>query len=356
MPVKIGTIVTVSSFLPSLGKPLVIAGPCSAESEEQVLQTAYELAKIPQMAAFRCGLWKPRSRPGDFEGRGEEGIGWLKKVKQETGLKIAVEVAIPSHVELCLKNDIDILWIGSRTVVNPFSVGELAEALKGADVPVLVKNPVNPDLMLWMGALERISQAGIGKIAAVHRGFSVYNSKPYRNMPLWEIPIELRRIMPGLPVIVDPSHICGDRNLLAGVCQTAMDFSFDGLMIESHIHPESALTDREQQVSPGELASILQKLVLPSAVTGSKSDELIEDLRQKIDDLDRQILELLGQRMETASKIGRRKKETGLDALQLDRWKKVVEDRLEKGKQLGLSEEFLLKLLHAIHEESLNRQ
>jgi chorismate mutase len=355
MPALIKNLHPLSGFLSFREKPLIIAGPCSAESEEQVLQTARELAKIPQVAAFRCGLWKPRSRPGDFEGSGEEGMKWLKKVKLETGLKIAVEVALPVHIDICLKNEIDILWIGSRTVVNPFSVNEIAEALKGVDIPVMVKNPVSPDLLLWIGALERLSQNGIRKLAAVHRGFSAYGSKPFRNLPLWEIPIELRRLIPGLPVLVDPSHISGNKGLLAHVAQTAIDFTFDGLMIESHIHPEKALTDRNQQITPSELKTLIANLSLPSFRRGEE-EKMIADLRNEIDDLDSKILELLGQRMETAAKIGNRKKEAGMDALQLERWKQVVEDRLEKGVALGLSRNFLMKLLHAIHEESLRIQ
>ena len=241
MSAIIENISSLENYLPVKGKPLFIAGPCSAESEEQVMETARALAEIPQVAAFRCGLWKPRSRPGDFEGVGAKGLEGLKKAKLETGLPIAVEVALPAHIELCLKNDIDILWIGSRTVVNPFSVNEIAEALKGVDIPVLVKNPVNPDLLLWIGALERLSQQGIRKLAAVHRGFSAYGSKPFRNLPIWEIPIELRRLIPGLPVLVDPSHISGSRAMLPHVAQTAIDLAFDGMMIESHVQPEKAL-------------------------------------------------------------------------------------------------------------------
>ena len=363
MPAIIENILPHEQYLSSREKPMVIAGPCSAESEEQVLQTALALADIPQVAAYRCGLWKPRTRPGEFEGKGAEGIAWLRKAKLETGLKIAVEVAIPSHVELCLKNDIDILWIGSRTVVNPFSVSELAEVLKGVDIPVLVKNPVNPDLNLWIGALERMSRAGIMKLAAVHRGFSVYGSKPYRNMPIWEIPIELRRLFPALPVLVDPSHICGNRSLMPGIMQTVVDFTFDGLMIESHFDPDKALTDREQQIAPIELRNLIANITLPSGGRGEEGKRRIGDLRLeigdlrlKIDELDGEILRLLGERMGIAAEIGKHKKSAGMDALQLERWKKVVEDRLAKGKKLGLGEDFLLKLLHAIHEESLRNQ
>jgi chorismate mutase len=355
MSTQLKNIIPLSAYLPVKAHPLIIAGPCSAESENQVLETARELAKIPQVAAFRCGLWKPRSRPGDFEGVGIKGMEWLRKVKLETGLSIAVEVALPVHIELCLKNGIDILWVGSRTVVNPFSVNEIAEALKGVDIPVLVKNPVSPDLLLWIGALERLSQNGIRKLAAVHRGFSAYGSKPFRNLPIWEIPIELRRLIPGLPVLVDPSHISGSRSMLPHVAQTAIDLSFDGLMIESHIHPENALTDREQQIAPEALEKMISRMSLPQGVTGGEN-VLLHELRKEIDEIDEEVIKWLGKRMEIVKRIGQHKKEAGLDSLQLERWKEVVEDRLEKGSAQGLSRNFLLKLLQAIHEEALRLQ
>jgi chorismate mutase len=348
-------ILPLPSYLPSKDKPLIIAGPCSAESETQVMETALALANIPQVAAFRCGLWKPRTRPGDFEGRGEKGIPWLKRVKKETGLKIAVEVAIPHHIEICLKHGIDILWIGSRTVVNPFSVKEIAEALKGVDIPVFVKNPVNPDLLLWIGALERMNQQGIRKLVAIHRGFSAYGSRPFRNLPIWEIPIELRRLIPGLPVIVDPSHISGNRAMLPHVAQSAMDYSFDGLMIESHIRPEKALTDSEQQITPAVLEDLIRRLSMPVGIPGEEN-AIISDLRKEIDEIDDLVLKMLARRMEIASQVGKHKRKEGLDVLQLKRWKQVVEDRLEKGTSHGLSRNFLLKLLHAIHEEALRVQ
>jgi chorismate mutase len=355
MAALINNILPLASYLPSRENPPIIAGPCSAESEEQVMETARELAKIPQVAAFRCGLWKPRTRPGDFNGVGEMGLDWLRKAKLETGLAIAVEVALPVHIELCLKNDVDILWIGSRTVVNPFSINEIAEALKGVDVPVLVKNPVSPDLLLWIGALERLSQQGIRKLAAIHRGFSAYGSKPFRNLPIWEIPIELRRLIPELPVFVDPSHISGSRTMLPHIAQTAIDLAFDGLMIETHIHPEKALTDREQQISPEALEKMIRRMSMPQGVTGADHVLLLE-LRKEIDEIDSQVLKLLAKRMEAVKRIGNYKKETGMDSLQLVRWKQVVEDRLEKGISIGLSRNFLLKLLQAIHEEALRLQ
>lgn len=355
MPSIIENIFPLNSYLPSNGKPLIIAGPCSAETETQVMETAVALAKIPQVAAFRCGLWKPRTRPGDFEGIGEKGITWLKSVKLETRLPIAIEVAIPAHIELCLKNDIDILWIGSRTVVNPFSIHEIAEALKGVDIPVMVKNPVNPDLLLWIGALERLHQQGIRKLVAIHRGFSAYGSRPFRNLPIWEIPIELRRLVPGLPVLVDPSHISGNRAMLPHVAQSAIDFAFDGMMIESHIRPEKALTDSEQQITPAALEDLIRRLSLPVGIPGEE-DAVLGDLRREIDEIDDNVLKLLARRLEIASLIGKHKKTRGMDVIQLDRWKKVVEDRLEKGTKQGLSRNFLLKLLQAIHEEALRVQ
>lgn len=340
-------------------RPLIIAGPCSAESERQVLETARELAKIPQVTAFRCGLWKPRTRPGEFEGVGEQGLLWLKQVKQETGLPVAVEVALPQHIESCLKNEVDSLWIGSRTVVNPFSVNEIAIALKGVDVQVMVKNPVNPDLLLWIGALERLHQQGIRKLAAVHRGFSAYHCKPFRNLPQWEIPIELRRLVPGLPVLVDPSHISGNRAMLRPVMQKAANLAIDGLMVESHIDPDHALTDGGQQVSPADLAELIGQIAWPAGNMEEGGEDIrfsIEDLRLTIDGVDGEILRLLAERMELVKKIGERKKELGMNALQLERWSKLVEDRLQKGSGLGLSRNFLLKLLQAIHEEALRLQ
>ena len=244
------------------GKPLVIAGPCSAESEEQLLQTAREIAKIPQVQVFRSGLWKPRTRPGEFEGAGNKGLKWLRKVKKETGLKLAIEVAKPEHVEKALEHQIDIIWLGARTVVNPFSVQEIAEALKGNNIPVMVKNPINPDLKLWIGAIERVYDAGINKIAAVHRGFHYFEKSPFRNAPMWEIPIELKRIAPSLPIITDPSHICGNRELIPTISQKALDFEMDGLMIESHMNPDSALTDASQQLTPVALKTLLDNLVI----------------------------------------------------------------------------------------------
>jgi chorismate mutase len=348
-------IIPLHEYIPCKQQPLVIAGPCSAESEEQVMETARELAKLPQVAAFRCGIWKPRTRPGDFEGRGEKALYWLERVKAEIRLPVCVEVGMPSHVEMCIKHGIDILWIGSRTVVNPFSVNEIAEALKGVDIPVLVKNPVNPDLLLWIGALERLYQQGTRKLAAVHRGFSAFGSKPFRNLPIWEIPIELRRLFPGLPVLVDPSHISGNRAMLPHIAQSAMNLAFDGLMIESHIRPGEALTDSDQQITPDELARLIGKLSVPGNAS-PEENVLLKELRSEIDRIDDNLLQLLAQRMEVVLQIGKHKQSKGMDLLQLERWNEVVEDRLKKGTDLGLSRHFLLRMLHAIHEEALKRQ
>ena len=348
-------IASIGAYFAASHDPLVIAGPCSAESEEQVMQTARELAKIPQVAAFRCGAWKPRTRPGDFEGQGEAALRWLGQVKAELRLQVCVEVGLPSHVEMCLRHGIDALWLGSRTVANPFSVNEIAEALKGVDIPVLVKNPVNPDLQLWIGALERLYHQGIRKLAAVHRGFATFESRPYRNMPFWEIPMELMRRYPALPVLNDPSHIAGDRALVPGVTQTALRLSFSGLMIEAHIDPENALTDKDQQLTPASLAEMLSGLVIPDT-RSAPDEELLLHLRQEIDQIDDRLLFLLARRMETASRIGGHKRGKGLDPFQPERWKQVLEDRLIKGNELGLSRDFVLKILQAIHEEALGRQ
>lgn len=354
MPPFPDEIIPLRDYLNAGATPLIIAGPCSAETEEQVVQTARELARQPQVVAFRCGIWKPRTRPGDFEGKGEEALTWLERAKEETRLPICVEVALPVHIKACLEHNVDILWIGSRTVVNPFSINEIAEALKGVDIPVMVKNPVNPDLLLWIGALERLHQQGIRKLSAIHRGFSAYGSRPYRNMPFWEIPIELRRQFPELPVMVDPSHICGNRDLLRQVSQTALNLAFDGLMIEAHISPENALSDREQQLSPGDLKDMVTKLVIPSV--GYTNNEELSRLRSEIDHVDEQVLILLARRMELASRIGDVKRGLGMDYLQMERWKEVVEDRLAKGSDLGLNRDFLMHLLRLLHEEALRIQ
>lgn len=337
-------------------RPLVISGPCSAESEEQVLATAHELANMG-IGVFRAGIWKPRTRPNSFEGMGSAALPWLEKVKKETGMLVATEVANVWHVKECLNHNIDVLWIGARTSANPFTMQEIADALRGLDIIVFVKNPVNPDLELWIGAFERLNKAGITKLAAVHRGFSVYGQNDYRNPPQWEIPIELKRRIPELPIITDPSHICGNRELLFSVAQRAMDLNFDGLFIESHINPAVALSDKDQQITPAELKNLLSRLIVrnPDA-KGNEQIENLEGLRRQIDQWDDELLRTLGNRMKISEKIGRYKKEQNITILQPNRWNEILQDRLAKGSKLGLSEEFIIKLFKDIHQESINFQ
>jgi chorismate mutase len=349
-------ITPLQSWLPFQSLPFIIAGPCSAESEEQVLSTARELAKIPQVRVFRSGLWKPRTRPSTFEGVGKRGLHWLAKVKAETGLLTTVEVANPKHVEEALGHGIDILWIGARTVVNPFSVQEISEALRGVDIPVMVKNPLNPDIRIWIGALERLNQAGITKLIAVHRGFSFFTHTPYRNSPMWEIPIELKRLYPGLPILVDPSHICGETSLLFPVVQKALDLEMDGLMIETHIRPAEALTDAEQQITPAQLQELISGLVIRDEFGTIEFENKLEELRTEIDKLDEEMIDILGRRMNIVEEIGKYKKENNITILQLKRWSRIIHDRVDTGVHIGLSREFLLKLLEALHEESIQRQ
>ncbi len=338
-------------------RPLIISGPCSAESREQILQTAKALAKTGIVNVFRAGIWKPRTRPDSFEGVGKKGLDWIKEVKEKTGLLTCVEVATPEHIELAIINGVDMLWIGARTTVNPFSVQEIAEALKGFDIPVMIKNPVNPDLKLWLGAIERINHAGIHKIIAIHRGFNSYESAPYRNAPIWEIPIELMRLCPDLPIICDPSHITGNAFLLESVCQKALDLEMDGLMIESHINPKYALSDKEQQITPAELEKLISQLIIRTNETDN--DEFLnklKELRFEIDKVDVELIQLLSKRMEIVEKIGYYKKENNITILQIKRWNNIVKESLELGEKLGLSKEFLVKLLRLIHEESIQKQ
>ncbi|MCF6171403.1 MAG: bifunctional 3-deoxy-7-phosphoheptulonate synthase/chorismate mutase type II [Bacteroidales bacterium] len=346
----------LQDWLPTGGKPLVIAGPCSAESEMQLLRTAREIATIPAVKVFRAGIWKPRTRPGEFEGVGEEGLRWLEEVKKQTGLLTAVEVAKPAHVELALKHNVDILWLGARTVVNPFNVQEIADAIKGHDVPVMVKNPLNPDVKLWLGAIERIHAVGIRKIIAIHRGFHYFEKSPFRNAPMWEIPIELKSILLSVPIIIDPSHICGQRDLLQPVAQKALDLEMDGLIIESHFDPGHALTDAAQQITPKELEELLGKLVSRRKSGNIDFQNKLESLRTEIDKLDGELLQILGKRMEIIDEIGLYKKENDITILQMKRWAGIIRDRLSIGTHLGLGEGFLKKLLNVIHKESLQRQ
>lgn len=349
-------IIPLNEWLPTGGKPLIIGGPCSAESYDQVMATARKLASIPQVKVFRAGIWKPRTRPSSFEGVGETGLEWLGEVRRETGLLTAVEVAHPSHVEACLKHNVDILWLGARTVVNPFSVQELARALKGVDIPVMVKNPLNPDIALWLGAIERINHAGIRKLVAIHRGFYYYHHALYRNQPMWEIPIELQRRVPGLPVICDPSHICGRRDLLLAVGQKALDLEMAGLMIESHLDPDHALTDASQQITPEDLALLLASLIIRQTTGNTEFETKLEKLQREIDKMDAELLDIISKRLKIVDEIGQYKKENNITILQIRRWRDIFYDRLNLGSRMGLSQDFLLKLLQLLHEESILRQ
>ena len=335
-------------------KPLIIAGPCSAETEEQVLTTARELASNG-IKIFRAGIWKPRTKPGGFEGVGVEGLAWLKKVKEETGMYVGTEVATKQHVDAALEAGIDILWIGARTSANPFAMQEIADALQeaGADVPVLVKNPVNPDLELWIGAMQRIYNAGIRRIGAIHRGFSAYGKHLYRNLPQWHIPIELRRRMPQLPIICDPSHIGGKRELVASLSQQAFDMGFDGLIIESHCDPDCAWSDKSQQVTPDVLNFILNTLVHRDA---TQSTESLGLLRQQIDGIDNELLEVLNKRMRISREIGQFKKEHRMPVLQAGRYDDIMQSRVKLAEEMGMSGDFMRKVLSAIHEESVRQQ
>ena len=334
--------------------PMIIAGPCSVESEGQILASARALAQIPEVKLLRGGVWKPRTRPDAFEGRGEEGLKWLLLAKQETGLPVATEVATPDHIELALKYGVDALWIGARTVVNPFSVQQLADALRGVDIPLFVKNPVSPDLNLWVGTFERFQKAGLKHLAAIHRGFSYYKETAYRNFPMWEIPVELKRLL-DVPVITDISHICGCRELLRDTAQKSMDLAFDGLMVECHCDPDRALTDANQQITPSALKDLLASLS-PRSKQAMDDDQVLAALRGEIDDIDAELLQLLARRMNVSSQIGEHKKQQGLTVVQMDRWKQILADHLATGKELGLSPELIEKVFEAIHQASIRRQ
>ncbi len=347
----------LSKWIPNLEKPLVIAGPCSAESEEQVLQTALKLKEIEDVKIFRSGIWKPRTRPNSFEGMGEKALPWMQKAKKETGLLTSVEVATSKHVELALKYNIDILWIGARTSANPFAVQEIADAIKGTNIPVMVKNPINADLALWIGAIERIAGAGINKIAAIHRGFSTYEQTRYRNRPLWRIPIALKNELPGIPVICDPSHIAGRRDLISELSQKAMDVDMDGLMIETHIDPDKAMSDAKQQVTPKSLHEILKGLKLRTEFSSSKTFESeLENLRQKIDSVDKELLEFLSIRMGIVDKIGEAKRDNNVTPFQIHRMNDMLQKRLDAAKQLNLPVQYIRELYDIIHSESVKRQ
>ena len=333
-------------------RPFVIAGPCSAETEEQVMTTARQLAS-KSCHIFRAGVWKPRTKPGGFEGNGEEALPWMKRVKEETGMAITTEVATPEHVELALKYGIDILWIGARTTANPFAMQAIADSIRGMDIPVFVKNPVNPDLELWIGAMERINQAGIKRIAAVHRGFSSYEKKIYRNQPMWQIPIELRRRIPDLPIICDPSHIGGSRELIAPLCQQAMDLGFDGLIVETHCDPDKAWSDAKQQVTPEVLDYILSLLIIRNKTV---TTEGINELRKQIDELDNNLMDLLSKRMRVSREIGQYKKEHNMTVLQTSRYNEILDKRGAQGSLYGMDAKFIKEIFEAIHEESVRQQ
>jgi len=333
-------------------RPVVISGPCSAETEKQLLTTARSLASIG-IRMFRAGIWKPRTKPGGFEGVGAVGLPWLKRVKEETGMYVVTEVATRDHVFEALKAGVDILWIGARTTANPFAVQELADALKGIDIPVLIKNPVNPDLELWIGAIQRIYGAGIHRIGVVHRGFSTYEKKLYRNLPMWHIPIELRRRYPDLPVFCDPSHIGGKREIIASLCQQAMDLNFNGLFIESHCQPDEAWSDSAQQITPDVLDYILNLLVIRDA---TQTTESLAELRRQIDGVDESLLEILAKRMRISREIGVYKKEHNMPILQTPRYVEILEDRTKAGVAMDLNSDFVEKILREIHEESIRQQ
>ena len=339
-----------------LDHPLVIAGPCSAETEDQVLNIANQL-KDTDVSAFRAGIWKPRTKPGMFEGVGAIGLKWLQKVKNETGLLISTEVANSTHVKLALEHDIDILWIGARSTVSPFIVQEIADALKGTEKIVLVKNPVNPDLSLWMGGIERLHSSNIKNLGLIHRGFSTYEKSKYRNIPEWQIPVEVMNRFPDLPMICDPSHISGNRNLIFDVSQTALDLNYDGLMIETHSDPDNAWSDASQQVTPKRLVEIMKDLKMRKITTDEEEyqNNLI-DLRAKIDVIDHALLENLGKRMKISDNIGEIKRSNNVAVLQNKRWNEILGKMILEGEKLDLSEEFILKLFKAIHQESINRQ
>jgi len=339
-----------------LNHPLVIAGPCSAESEEQVMEVAHEL-KNTDATIFRAGVWKPRTRPGTFEGNGAKALPWLAKVKEETGLLTAVEIANAQHAKLALEFDIDVLWIGARTTVNPFAVQEIADTIQGTDKIVLVKNPINPDLALWIGAIERFYKMGVTNLGAIHRGFSSFRKSKYRNIPSWQIPIDLKTKYPTLPIINDPSHICGNRENIFEVSQTALDLKFDGLMIETHCNPDDAWSDASQQIKPTRLVEIMDELkVRKPRFEKEESVSKLNALRKEINEKDDQLLETLAERMQIVSNIGKAKKESNVAILQSTRWSEILQKVIEKGEEQGMTKEFIEKIFKAIHQESIAHQ
>jgi len=350
-------VMPISHWLPKIDNPLLISGPCSLESEEQALSTARELAKDKRVFVYRGGIWKPRTRPGMFEGVGSIGLEWLKLVKQETGLLTGTEVANAQHVEECLKAGVDVMWIGARSTASPFVVQEIADVLKGTDQIIMVKNPVNPDVQLWVGALERLNQAGLKNLVAIHRGFTPFSETKYRNFPNWKTVIELKRLLPNLPIICDPSHIAGKREYLFEISQKAFDIGLDGLMLESHIDPSCALSDKEQQVTPADLAKILDRLVIRySSSEDPQFENKLENLRGRIDSIDHEIMEVLAQRMGIVRQIGQYKKENKVTALQINRWAQIMEDRSNLAEKLDLDDAFVKALFQLIHEDSVRQQ
>lgn len=347
----------LNTWLDTKNEPLLISGPCSAETEEQLLATAHLLAKTGKVSVLRAGIWKPRTRPGEFEGIGSIGLTWLKRAKEETGLPTAVEVANAKHVEEALAAGVDILWVGARSTVNPFTVQEIADALKGVDIPVLVKNPVNPDIQLWIGALERINNAGITKLGAIHRGFSSFEKTAFRNEPMWELAIQLKTLAPELPIINDPSHICGNRELIQYVAQKALDLDMQGLMIESHLDPSVAWTDAKQQVTPAALSELMDLLTLRKPEIKDKDFiDKLADLREHIDKIDDQIIQKIAERMQIVQKIGEYKRDNGVTILQVNRWDQIMNKRSSFASALKLDLNFTGKLLELIHSESIRKQ
>lgn len=338
-------------------RPLVISGPCSAETEEQVLDTANRLAATGKVDILRAGIWKPRTKPGLFEGIGAKGLPWLQAAKKATGLPTTVEVATAKQVEDALTFDVDMLWIGARTTVNPFSVQEVADALRGVDVPVLIKNPINPDLELWAGAVERVARAGVKDIGLIHRGFSSYGNTEYRNAPMWHLAIEMKRRNPGMILINDPSHICGRRDILLDVAQKAVDLDFDGVMIESHIDPDNAWSDAKQQITPEVLGDLIGSIIWRKEdVNSEEYHAALEKLRQQINHLDDELMQVLSQRMKIAEKIGEYKKNNNITILQTNRWNEILERAFNQGAKVGLSKEFITRYFDAVHMESINHQ
>ncbi|MFL0162875.1 chorismate mutase [Aquirufa salirivi] len=349
-------VVPMQEWIQTDGKPLIIAGPCSAETEDQVLETARRIKAEGYAHIMRAGVWKPRTRPGSFEGMGEPALKWLVEAKKETGLPLAIEVATPEHIELALKYGVDVLWIGARTTVNPFNVQDLADALKGVDIPVLVKNPVNPDLALWVGAFERLQGSGIKKLGAIHRGFSNAQETKYRNSPMWAMAVELKRLFPQMPIIGDPSHMAGKRALLMELSQRILDLNYDGMIIETHRDPDAAWSDASQQVTPEKLGEMLRELEVRNASYGADFSDELAALREKIDNIDRELLEVLTARMAVVEKLGEYKRDNNVAVLQLDRWKQLHGDRANQAKGLGLYPEFVEELFKLVHLESIRKQ